>query len=66
MRDGKRLGFEFKYSDKPSTTKSMHIALSDLNLDHLYVVHPGSHNFTLGDKASAIALPALLEKLNTL
>lgn len=65
MRDGKRLGFEFKYSDKPSTTKSMHIALSDLNIDHLYVVHPGSHNFTLGDKASAIALPALLKKLNT-
>jgi predicted AAA+ superfamily ATPase len=66
MRDGKRLGFEFKYSDKPSTTKSMHIALSDLNIDHLYVVHPGSYNFTLGDKVSAIALPALLEKLNTL
>ncbi len=65
IHNGRRLGFEFKYSDKPSSTKSMHVALSDLNLDHLYVVHPGSHNFPLGDKSSALTLPALLKKMNS-
>lgn len=65
FHQGKRLGFEFKYSDKPSTTKSMHIACEDLKLDHLYVVHPGQHTFPLHEKITAITLPAVLEKLYT-
>ncbi|MEX2577671.1 MAG: hypothetical protein WD342_01325 [Verrucomicrobiales bacterium] len=32
---GRRLGFEFKYSEKPAFTKSMRIAEADLELDHL-------------------------------
>lgn len=60
---GRRLGFEFKYSETPTTTKSMHIATSDLGLDHLYVVHPGKHTFPLHDNTSAITLPDLLQSL---
>jgi predicted AAA+ superfamily ATPase len=60
---GRRLGFEFKYSERPATTKSMRIAQQDLSLDHLYVVHPGEHTFPLDDTITAVTLPHLLEIL---
>ncbi len=56
---GRRLGFEFKLTDRPSTTKSMHIAIDDLQLDHLYVIHPGELCFPLGPKISATALRSI-------
>lgn len=62
---GRRLGVEFKFSDQPSTTKSMRIALQDLALDHLYVVHPGEHTFALDDAITAITLPALITRLQS-
>lgn len=60
---GKRLGFEFKYTDRPGTTKSMHVACEDLGLDHLYVVHPGKHAFALDTRITAIPLPMLCGEL---
>ncbi len=38
---GKRVGFEVKYADAPRMTRSMRIALDDLELSPLYVVYPG-------------------------
>lgn len=32
FKNGKRLGFEFKYTDDPKITKSMNIAMQDLKL----------------------------------
>ena len=58
-----RLGFEFKYTSSPSVTKSMRIALEDLRLDHLYVVHPGAARFPLAEKITAIGLFELMESL---
>lgn len=43
----KRFGFEFKYTDSPMTTRSMHIPLEDLILDPLYFVHPGKDSFPM-------------------
>lgn len=63
FRYGRRLGFEFKYADNPSTSKSMHITLSDLDLDHLYIVHPGENSFALTENISAITLPGVLKLL---
>jgi len=63
FHQGKRLGFEFKYSESPKTTKSMHIALEDLKLDHLYAVHPGKHPFPLTEKITAVPLESLFEIL---
>ncbi|MEI6034485.1 MAG: ATP-binding protein [Verrucomicrobiae bacterium] len=61
---GRRLGFECKLSDRPTSTKSMYVAAGDLQLDHLYVVHPGSHTFPLADKITAIPLPEIVERAN--
>ena len=64
FQSGRRLGFEFKYTDKPSTSKSMHIATADLGLDHLYLVHPGKNSFPLTEKISAVTLAEVLETLS--
>ena len=63
FHQGRRFGFEFKYSERPRVTKSMGVALADLRLDHLYVVHPGKHTFPMTDQITATSLPALLEIL---
>lgn len=39
---GRRWGYEFKFSEKPVPTRSMHIAMEDLKLDRLTVVCPGN------------------------
>lgn len=54
ITDGKRIGFEMKLSESPRTTKSMRIAMQDLKLDHLYVLHPGELRFALDDHITAL------------
>lgn len=56
VRRGRRWGFEFKCTDAPRTTKSMHIAIADLGLEHLWVVYPGSLEYPLGEKITALPL----------
>ncbi|MCY4596365.1 MAG: DUF4143 domain-containing protein, partial [Bryobacterales bacterium] len=51
-----RWGFEFKCTDAPRTTKSMHIAIADLGLEHLWVVYPGRLEYPLGEKITALPL----------
>ena len=55
----KRIGFEMKLTEAPHTTKSMHIALHDLRLSHLYVVHPGELRFSLDEKITALPVKQL-------
>lgn len=60
LRDGRRWGFEFKVSEAPSLTKSMHIAMKDLKLQRLWVVYPGAHRFPMADRIEAIPLAQAL------
>lgn len=60
-KNGKRLGAEFKYSSAPRITRSMRIAISDLKLDHLYVVYPGSESFPLSTDITAIGLLEIMQ-----
>ncbi len=55
-QDGKRYGVEFKYSDAPRTTRSMTIAMQDLELEHLWIVYPGKDYYTLSEKASVLGI----------
>lgn len=56
---GKRYGFEFKYADAPGRTRSMHIAIQDLGLTHLWVVYPGDQTYALDKKITVIPLKAI-------
>lgn len=53
IKNGKRLGFEFKYSDVPKVTRSMKIAMTDLKLDKLTIVYPGNQSFEIESKIEA-------------
>ena len=63
FRKSRRFGVEMKYADAPGTTRSMHIAMDNLKLDHLFVVHPGKDNYEIAPKIEVISLGELLPKL---
>ena len=63
LKEGKRYGFEMKYTETPRATKSMHLAMKALKLDHLEVIYPGKDVFYLGDKIVAKPLQIALEHL---
>ncbi len=56
VRGKKRLGYEVKLTAAPSVTPSMRIALRDLRLDSLDVIHAGQDTFPLADGIRAVAL----------
>ncbi len=53
---GQRFGMEFKFNEAPKVTKSMHIALSDLDLRHLWVVYPGINAYPVHEKITILPL----------
>ncbi len=59
LKGGKRIGYEFKYSDYPKMTTSMHTILKDLALTELNVIVPGDVSFMLHDKVRVLGLMRL-------
>jgi len=53
---GKNWGIEFKYSDAPKITRSIHLAINDLKLSHLWIVYPGKQYYKLSAKVTIIPL----------
>jgi predicted AAA+ superfamily ATPase len=62
----KRLGFEVKRTSAPRLTPSMGIALDDLSLRRLDVIHSGDSTFPLAKGVRALAFSRLLEDLEPL
>jgi len=58
---GRRWGFEFKYQDAPKMTQSLHTALDDLKLEHIWVVYPGASSYALHEKVDCIGLRELTQ-----
>jgi len=56
IKNGKRLGFEFKYTDRPVATKSMNLAIEILRLDSLIVIYPGNNDFPLAGNIRVMGL----------
>ena len=56
VRHGRRWGFEFKCTDAPRTTRSMHIVVEDLRLEHMWIVYPGDDAYPLTDAITALPL----------
>lgn len=57
---GNLIGFEIKRTDRPSVTPSIRHALSDLDLQHLYVVHAGADTIALHERVTAVPASLLL------
>lgn len=66
MRGNDRLGFEFKRSSAPVVTKSMHVAIEDLRLRRLWVVHAGERAIDLGQRIRAVPVSRVLAELEPL
>ncbi len=60
VRGALRLGFEMKRTVAPTVTRSMHVALADLRLDRLDVIHAGKDTYPLTDRIRAVALRRVL------
>ena len=56
MKNGQRHGFEFKYSDAPSLTKSMIMARDTLNLDSITVIYPGDKTYKIDQSITVYPL----------
>jgi len=52
----RRQGIEIKYQDAPRLTRSMRIAMDDLDLTELLVVYPGAREYALADGIRAVPL----------
>lgn len=57
--NGRSYGAEFKYMDAPKRTKSMHQAIEDLSLSHLYVIYPGSRRYALSEQITVLPVQQL-------
>lgn len=58
IKRGKRIGIECKRVDAPRLTPSMRTALTDLQLDRLFVLYPGTRRYPLAEGVEAIPLTA--------
>lgn len=56
FRGARRYGVEIKFSSAPKVTKSMRVALRDLELTHLWIVHTGADTYPLEDRITCLAL----------
>ncbi len=65
VRRGRRYGIEFKYSDAPGMTKSLSVALADLNLERAWIVYPGSERYRIHGKVEVIPLNYAAEILGS-
>lgn len=59
LHAGRRYGIEIKFNEAPSITRSMHTSISDLKLDHLWVIYPGQHAYPTHSQITMLPLRAL-------
>jgi predicted AAA+ superfamily ATPase len=65
VQGGRRRGFEFKRTDAPAVTRSMHIAMEDLALESIDVVHVGLDTYPLAPRIRALAISRVTTDLRT-
>jgi hypothetical protein len=56
---GKRYGIEVKFSEAPEVTRSMSLALKELDLEHMWVVYPGEDSYPVHERISVWPLAKL-------
>jgi predicted AAA+ superfamily ATPase len=59
----RRLGFEFKRTSAPTVTPSMRIALADLRLERIDVIHAGTLEFEMADRIRGVPMSKVLARV---
>ena len=52
--EGQRIGFEVKFNEAPTITRSMHQVVDTVRLDHLFVVCPTAHEYPASERISVL------------
>jgi predicted AAA+ superfamily ATPase len=60
---GQRYGIEVKFNEAPSITQSMHISLSDLQLDHLWIIYPGESSYPVHENITVCSIASITNLL---
>lgn len=53
---GRLHGVEAKWREQPRMTRSLHVAIEDLGLEHVWLVYPGRERFPLHERVTALPL----------
>lgn len=64
FKNGRRIGLEFKRTDTPRITPSIHSAVEHLGLDETLIVYPGSRVMELAPTIRAVPLDQLAQSAN--
>lgn len=59
---GRRIGIECKRRDAPTITPSMRTSISELDLDELYVVYPGTQSYALAEHVHVLSINTLAKR----
>ncbi|RLI93601.1 MAG: hypothetical protein DRO90_03325 [Candidatus Altiarchaeales archaeon] len=54
--EGKNFGIEIKLNEAPKITRSMHTALSELRLEHLWVIYPGKEAYPAHEQITVLPI----------
>ena len=60
-RGGRSYGFEFKFKDAPSSTKSMRMVIQDLDLTRLYIIYPGDTRYAIDETIEVVPMTVCAE-----
>ncbi|RLD01047.1 MAG: hypothetical protein DRI65_15930, partial [Chloroflexota bacterium] len=60
-KDSKNYGIEVKFNEAPKITKSMHTSLSELRLEHLWVIYPGKKAYPAHEKITVLPISQITE-----
>jgi uncharacterized protein len=61
LKNGKRFGFEVKFSETPVVSKNMHQVIDDLHLESLFLIYSGNHMVPLDEKITLVPVTNLTE-----
>jgi predicted AAA+ superfamily ATPase len=64
FKENRRIGIEIKRADAPKLTPSMRTAITDLKLDKLYVIYPGSKRYSLAPNVDSLPMTQIKNAFN--
>ncbi len=65
-RGKRKIGFEIKFSSAPSPSKGFWLAISDLKLDHTYIVAPVENGYPLAANVDVVPAAELVKVLQAI
>jgi len=56
VKNGRNWGIEFKFQDAPGMTRSLHSCMKDLELEHAWILYPGSSDYPVHERVTVTSI----------